>query len=217
MAAPSLVLREVKSNTRLRWGIWTIVGVVWLYGVLVLQDEVGVARQAYATLLKNQIRLQALLHETEWPRRQEEARKRLNQMEKRLWREANPGLAQAVIQDWLGQQMLAANMSIPTLNVAIYQDPTESGKQSHSLGLWKVTARITGKLTAEKMAALLSQIESEPRQLIIEGLKVKGVDDALNIEILLAAYFLPSESDKAAKRLASGNRLPVTVTGGHAP
>ena len=48
----SPLMAGVKDNPRLRLGLWLVVGIFWLYGLLLLRDEARLATSEHQTLAK---------------------------------------------------------------------------------------------------------------------------------------------------------------------
>jgi hypothetical protein len=111
-------------NTRLRWGLWVIGGILWVYALLLLGDRAATTRQASAQVGDEIDRLRSLSRSNPWPARVEEARQQLAALRSMVWndaaegRAADAGLAEAALQDWLRSTAVKAGLRVRELTVA---------------------------------------------------------------------------------------------------
>ncbi|OIR06760.1 hypothetical protein GALL_110080 [mine drainage metagenome] len=191
------LLAELKANPRLRWGLWTIVGVIWLYGVLAMHDEVQEKRDSYLALSKRVARIQGTATQSEWSNRLGEAKSLQLNLENRLWREGTIGLAQATFHDWLYQSAQQASLGNVQLLVAAQDDESEGsgGKGSADGGtrsasdLWRVSAKLSFDFNPQSFYPLLARIASHEKRVSIESLTIRSTPTP-KAELLLVAYFL---------------------------
>ena len=202
----------VKANPRLRVGLWIIMGVFWLYALLLLRDENRLALTEYQTLARKVVQLQAQSSQTEWTARAESAQALQLALEGRLWREGTIGLAQATFQDWLNQVMQQANLPRGVVTVAAQEENapennatvrTESGLNSD---LWKVSAKVGFDFTPKNLNALLDRIESHEKQIIVENLVVRGAPIP-RVDMVLVAYFQKAASLEKVNGANSGKTI----------
>ena len=204
----SPLIAAVKDNPRLRLGLWLIVGIVWLYGLLLLRDEARLAATEHQTLSRKVARLQAQSNQTEWMGRVEPAQAQQLALESRLWREGTIGLAQATFQDWLNQAVQQSNLTRAVVTVAaqeeIAPEKTTSIKTEPTLNrdLWKVSAKVGFDFTPKGLYALMGRLEGIDKQIIVENLVVRGPPSS-RAEMVLVAYFqkpAPAEELNAANK-----------------
>lgn len=190
----SALLTGIKVNPRLRRGLWLVVGIVWLYVVLLLRDEARVAQSEHQALAKKVARIELQSRQTEWTARVEPLQAVQIQLESRLWREGTVGLAQAAFQDWLNQAALLSNLTRTVISVAAQDENTpdknatvkpESNLDSES---WKVSAKVGFDFTPRGFYAFMGRLEGHDKQIIVETLIVRGPPLA-RAEMVLVAYF----------------------------
>ncbi len=188
------LLAGIKTNPRLRLGIWLIVGIAWLYGLLLLRDEVKHATSEHQALAKKVARVGAQAGQNEWVERVEPAQAMQLQLESRLWRESTIGLAQAGFQDWINQAVQQASLTRPVVSVAVQE---ESASDKNAAGtketepnrdLWKVSAKLSFDFTPKNLYALLGRLAGHDKQIVVETLVIRGAP-APRAELLLVAYF----------------------------
>jgi len=202
------LLTELKTNPRLRWGFWAIVGVLWLYGVLALRDEVQRKSDSYLVLSKKVARTQETAAQSEWPNRLGDARSLQLNLESRLWREDTIGLAQATFHDWLSQLAQQANLTKVQLVVAA-QDIESAGRKDSASSdgsgtriasdLWKLSAKLNFDFNPQSFYPLLTRISTHEKKVAVELLAIRSTPTP-KAELMLVAYFrkptpgVPAES-----------------------
>ena len=190
----SALRASVKDNPRLRLGLWLVVGIIWLYGVLLLRDEVRLATSEYEASAKKVARIEALSRQTEWMARAEPVQALQIELESRLWREGTIGLAQATFQDWLNQAVLQSGVNRAAVTVAAQEEntPEKSTTVKSDSGfdreLWKVSAKVGFDFIPKSLYALLGRLEGHDKQIIVESLVVRSLPSP-RAEMVLVAYF----------------------------
>lgn len=182
-------IEQLKTNSRLRWGVWLIVWMFWLYGVLELRDYQAAEREQYRSTLASVSRLHAQNSRTEWLSRVEPARTMAVQLESRLWQASSSGLAQAAFQDWLRTALAESGVAQPQIRVSgIDEDAgaAEGGKRGPA-DLWKIRANLSFGLNPEGLTDLLSRIEFGERLVGIESLVIRN-ETAPRVEMQLIAF-----------------------------
>ena len=191
------LLVPLQTNPRLRWGLWCIVGILWLYGILLLRDEVQAGQAQYQSIENNIARTRAQEVQKEWPERVAPATLLAVQLESRLWQSATPGLAQAALQDWLNQALAQAMIAKPRVTMSALgeidpgkdnaKDSTKSNTPTPSQ-FWKIRARIDIDFTPASFMALLGKIETHDKQIVVESLNIRS-QPTPRAELVLLAYF----------------------------
>lgn len=191
------LVAEIKGNQRLRIGVWVILGILWLYGILLMQDQVQQSEEAYLTASKKLARAKEVLAETEWPARLEAARSTRLELEGHLWRESTIGLAQASFQDWLTQVAQQVNLPKSALSVAAHEETTADTAASESPAtggvntqaqLWKVNAKLMFDFEQKSFYPLLLRLADHDKWVFIDSLVIRGAP-APRVELGLVAYF----------------------------
>ena len=195
----SPLLASIKSNPRLRLGLWFVLGIAWLYAILLLRDETGHAASEHQALAKKVARIEAQAGQVEGIERVEPARALLLQQENRLWRESTIGLAQAAFQDWLNQAVLQASLTRPMVTVAAQEESTLEKKATGAKDaepnndIWKVSAKASFDFTPKNLYALLARLSAHEQQIVVETLVIRGAP-VPRAEMLLVAYFQKQKS-----------------------
>lgn len=214
----SPLLAAVKANSRLRLGVLAIVAIAWLYGLLLLRDEIGLAAGEYQAVSKKLARVQLQATQTGWIARVEPARSAQLELESKLWRESTVGLAQAAFQDWLNQAVQQANLTRVSVAVGA-QEETVAGKNAASstetdttAGLWKVTAKISFDFTPKGLYSLLGRLEGYDKQIVVESVVVRGTPSPRAEMVLVAFFQRPAPANQPGEPPAGARKQPAETS-----
>lgn len=191
---PNGMLSHVRSNPRLRWGLWAILGILWFYTILVLRDVLQDEQDKYHDIIQSVSRLNAQLAQPEWISRAVSAKTMAVQMESRLWQAPTSGLAQAAFQDWLRTTLAQIGLNQAMLTVIALDDTTSAGAVTASpvagvpTDLWKVRATLSFEFNPENFTALMERIEFDEKLVSIETLSIRK-EPAPRVDMQLTAYF----------------------------
>lgn len=201
LARHDALFAEIKSNHRLRWGLWAIAVIVWLYLVLVLRDQVPRETQAYRAAARQLQETRSAASDTQWTARRAEAMRLSSELESRLWRAGSLGLAQASLNDFLARAAQQAAVQRPVISVAAQEaEPAASGGAA---GVWKVTARVSFEFSPSTFYAFLAGLASSESRIVVESINVRS-SSAARAELTLVAYFLGAAAAPAAAAAAKG-------------
>lgn len=221
-------LNQLRGNPRLRWGVLLIIGIFWLYGVLVLRDELHEQTQQQRSVVQSIARLRAQLAQTEWTARLTPAKVLAVQLEGKLWQAPTSGLAQAAFQDWLNATLLKSGITTPQISVTVVDDaltgPNTSSAAAASspnpdLGaapntptdLWKIKAKLNFELTTVIPSDVMARIESHDKQIVVGALNIRK-EPSPRLDMELFAFFQKTASPAASPASpppAAPNKPPV--------
>lgn len=199
MPAPEGFRQALRANPRLRWGMWLVGFILWIYGLLLLDEHVAAARADYSAAGARHARALAVAAETVWPDRLRAVRAAEARIDSRLWREPSPGLAQAAFQDWLGLAARGANLANTTLAVSVHEEPFDPSAAG-STTMWRARARLGANFAPAALAAFLKAVAENERAISVESLVVRGSAMPPRVEFTLAALFQPPAGDAPAER-----------------
>lgn len=190
-------IASVQQNPRLRWGVWSIAGILWLYGVLLLQEEVQKEGDAFQALNKKISRTEGIVSQADWDKKLKSVQAIQLDLESHLWREGTFGLAQASFHDWLTQALQQANTARALVAVTAQEAATPDDSESTApLGanledtaqLWKVTAKISFDFSPQTCYPLLARFASYEKRIVVESLIIRG-SPTPRVELVVVAYF----------------------------
>jgi len=211
-------LNQLRDNPRLRWGVALMVGIFWLYGILLLRETLQEENLQYRTAAQSISRLRAQLAQPEWTARLVPAKVMAVQLESRLWQAPTSGLAQAAFQDWLNAAMVNAKVNakdktsavppqitVTVIDEAVASTPNQQQDSSTTTpaGLWKIKAKLGVDFSAAALMAFLNQVENNEKQIIVGALNVRR-EPAPYVDMELYAYFQkqPGPAIKPMDKLA---------------
>lgn len=189
------LLNELRENPRLRWGVALIIGIFWLYGILLLRERLQEQEQQHRAAMQSISRLRAQLAQPEWAARVAPARDMAMQLEGRLWQAPTPGLAQAAFQDWLNAAMIKAGVTHPQITVTVIDEAVANvPNQNQDLGkttpvdLWKIRAKLGFDFSSATLLDFMSRIENHEKQIIVDTLNARK-EPTPRVEMELYGYF----------------------------
>ena len=180
------LLAQLKGSPILRISLALIISLLIINASLDLQASAE--RQ-----LKRQQQLQATINrnqqyaaEKDWPDRARQVGVVLATAESRLWQSAAPGLAQAVLHDWLQASLKKAAVTKPQVDMSINQ----STSNTDSNDLWLIRAKVSFEFKPTNFREWLLAITSGDKQIIIDRLLIKQ-EPTPRLEAQLVAPFRP--------------------------
>ena len=196
------IIAELKVNQRLRLGLWAILGILWLYGLLELRDDVQHKGEAHSALSKKTAKLKSMVTQSEWHSRQAEALSLQLKLEPRLWRESSIGLAQATFNDWLNQLTQQSSLSKVLLVVAAKEDESGAEKSQSEAGngartetsssnLWKVSAKLAFDFNPRTFYPFLTRITMNEKKIAVESLTIRSTPTP-KADLQLVVYYVKS-------------------------
>lgn len=188
-------LNELRNNPRLRWGVALIVGIFWLYGILLLRETLQEQEQQHRATAQSISRLRTQLTRPEWVARVAPARNMTVQLEGRLWQAPTSGLAQAAFQDWLNAAMIKAGVTRSQITVTVIDEAVANATNQNQdsstttpADLWKIRAKLGFDFNAATLLNFMSQIENHEKQIIVGALNARK-EPMNHVEMELVGYF----------------------------
>ena len=180
---------EFKANPRLRGGMWLCIAILWVYGILHLQDAAVAKGREFEALAKRIARIQAVADQKSWQSRVDEAQSIEKALIGRLWREQTQGLAQAAFQDWILQMLQQMAIPKPQLTVVVQDGPKPPGESGSSGEVWKVSARVAFDFNPKTFTQLIDKLAGHEKLVVLETLNIRSAPSP-RAEMTLVAYFV---------------------------
>lgn len=178
----SQLLTELRKNTRLRIGLWFIITIMMTYIMLVLNDYHVQLKRDYHNVATRLNQLQGIAQQTQWPERAIQVQELRTQLEARLWQANTKGLAQAIFQSWLQEEMFFAQIKQSRLQVETAVEVPQNPK------LWRVSAELKGIFVQKRFYSFLLEIAKSPRTIVTERLEIHQSSPP-RFSLVLTAYF----------------------------
>jgi len=189
-------IKQLSDNPRLRWGVALIIGIAWLYAILLMRDSLQQQTQQHRAATHSLARLSSQLAQPEWEARMASSKIRVTQMEGGLWQAPTAGLAQAALQDELNATLNKAGATHSLISVTVIDEIVEGAPDQNPDAattttphdLWKIKAKLGFDFSAPTLLAFLQQIETQDKHLVIETLNVRQAPTS-HVEMEVVAYF----------------------------
>ena len=112
-----------RSNERLRFGVYIIIAIIWLYGILVLRDSVAAKREGWLAAETRIVRSRAIANSGDWANRASEVKAATSDFETLLWKEGSLGLAQAAVQESINRALAGGGLIVRQAKVSVSDSP----------------------------------------------------------------------------------------------
>lgn len=157
---------EWQANARLRLGVFAAVGILWLWGLLVLQDQAA-AWTTEADAARQEVdRLRPMQTATHWTQRAQDARQVLEAADSMVWTAGSQGVMEADLQDLLKQWSEKAGLTVRELAVGV-------SSASPVPGVSVLHLRLAVDFNRVGLTALLSELHRSPKLMIVDVLRIK--------------------------------------------
>jgi len=187
-------LDEFRSKPRLRAGLAAVLALLWLLGLLELSDALDAARKERVRLSDEVARLRSVGSEQRWPALREQAEARLADHRSLAWREESEGRMQAMLQDWLREQLAAAGVQPRELVVTVLPartlSPSESGRKAELPADVRIArARLSFEFKPDALHQVLARLPASRRWIWVSRMTVDN-DSQRTVELELEALFV---------------------------
>ncbi len=185
--------QEWRENSRLRYGVYATIAIVWIYGILSLKDATEVERSTWQNTESRLARARATATSADWLRRSQDVVVAVNEYESLLWRDGSIGLSQAAFQERISQSLAAAGIVVRAMRVSPATDAPLSGDVGDIVPL---RARIQVEFRPSSFytwLGTLAKASGEKRAaVVIESMTIRasGFGQASIADVELAGYAL---------------------------
>lgn len=185
---------DLRGNRRLQVGLALAAALVWLLGLFELSDRLDAARSERSRLTGEVERLRLVRGEQQWPALRDQAQARLADYRSLAWREESEGRMQAMLQDWLREQLAAAGAEPRELTVTVQPargvGPAEGkGKSELPADMRIARARLSFEFKPDTLHQFLAKLSASLRWIWVTRMTVEN-DSRRLVEIELEALFV---------------------------
>lgn len=185
---------EMRGNPRLRAGLAAVVALLWVLVLLELSGALDAAREKHKELNGEVSRLRDLQGEQQWPALRDKAQERLADYRSLAWREESEGRMQAMLQDWLREQLAAAGVQPREMTVTVLPArsvaPTGSGRKSELPPDMRLArARISLDFKPDSLHQFLAKLPASRRWIWVSRLVIENESRRM-VEIELESLFV---------------------------
>lgn len=159
-------LAEVRQNTRLRVGLYLIVAVFWLYGLLVLRDHIAREKESWQGIESRIARVKSTAATADWTSRAQDVRAALSEYERLVWREGSIGISQATLQEWLQRSFTSAGVIVRAMQVSSQESASPSVASTNAANASASQAGNAGNPLSDLVVIRIrAQVEFRPQSL----------------------------------------------------
>jgi hypothetical protein len=197
-AATLVELRsQWQVNTRLRIGGAVIVGVLWIYALMVAADAMAAWRKGSESVAAEIDRLQPLVRANPWPARADDARQQLAALQSMVWTEGEGGdlgLIEAALQDWTRATAAKSGLRLREMTLSRATGPAAdaasagNGTAAPTLPGQVVKLRITADWGRSELVAFLAELGRSERVVVVERLLLRPAATPPSAEIDLRLW-----------------------------
>jgi hypothetical protein len=193
---------ELRSKPRLQAGLAVGLALLWLLVLLELTDALDAARQDKARLIDEVARLRTVGAEQHWPAMRDQTAGRLADHRSLAWREESEGRMQAMLQDWLREQLAAAGVQPRELVVTVLPartvSPSGSGRKAELQADMRIArARLSFEFKPDALHQILARLPTSRRWIWVSRLSVDN-DGQRVVELELEALFVLGAREAAS-------------------
>ena len=179
---------EFAENARARLGVWLILGIVLVYGLLVQSDRLQHARDAYAAESARLAHAETLRGGKDWMQLLAAEREASRALENAFWQAETEGVAQARLQATLTEMVKGLDLRRPNIRSGVSQAVPDVP------GVWQVQARLTCQYRPGAELQMWYRLATHPKKLVVERLDVRR--ETSRMTLIVSAYFVGIEPEQ---------------------
>lgn len=185
---------ELRSNARLRIGLMVVVALVWVLGLLEMLDQLDAARKDRSRLTGEVEELRLVGKEQHWMALRDQAQQRLADYRALAWREESEGRMQAMLQDWLREQLAAVGVQPRELTVTVLPargvTPAQrDGKAQLPADMRIARAQLSFEFKPDALHQFLARLPASLRWIWVSRMSVDN-DNRRMVDLELEALFV---------------------------
>ena len=177
--------RELTANTRLRWGVWLILGLVLGHVILVQSDRLAAVRIDHRAAIERLRKAEAVLEQRGIPALLEAEREAHRKIRSMYWQAKTEGLAEAKLQAALG----AALNRLGLTNIQFRSGSIRSVPDLP--GVWRVQLRLDARFRPGLELRIVNALAAHSKMLFVDRLDLRGRTQGQSYLLLIvSSYFV---------------------------
>lgn len=170
-------LQEVRRNSRLRYGIWTVLAILAVNLLLGQQDRLNLAIEDKRRVEAQFLRTRHAAN-VDWQSRLAAEQQLAARMEPFLWHAESTGVAQASLQK-------SITGILDTVEVLNYRVRVTGVRPVRNVpGLWRMDLSVGGRFKRSRASRLITLLEEMEKKVVVQSFSVS----AARVSILVSAY-----------------------------
>jgi hypothetical protein len=183
------LLSEWAGNARLRYGVYAMLAIIWLGGILALRDLAVAKRQAWQDVESRIVRAKRLAASGDWASRSTEAKAALADFQSVLWKEGSVGFAQAAIQEKINRSLASAGLPARRVSVAASDTPISAELADIVPMRARVSTDFREQALYTWLGGLRADVDAKRPALMVESLIIRGSPSPV-VDVELVGYLL---------------------------
>lgn len=179
--------QELARNVRLRVGVAVIGAILALYAVLVLRDWRAELHERYVERREYLRKVRGLAGQRVWQARAQEMAAARKALEAAVPSAASPGLAQAMAQGWIREQVAPFGAA-----VQVQSRPVE--RVDGEPGIVRIPTVVSGSLNPRSVVNLLQQIERRSALTVVEEALIRNRENR-TFQLTVVSYVRVEATD----------------------
>lgn len=185
---------ELRANARLRVGLVVVAALIWSLGLLEMLDRLDASRRDLERLRGEVEELRLVGTQRDWLPMREQAEQRLADYRSLAWREESEGRMQAMLQDWLREQLAAVGVQPRELSVTVLPArgvaPAERGRKAELPADMRIArAQLSFEFKPDALHQFLSKLPQSRHWIWVSRMSVEN-DSRRMVELELEALFV---------------------------
>lgn len=161
---------EFQQSARLRLLLWVVLGICWVYALLMARDSEATLKAEIASLQTRIAQSRVTGDSAHWKQREQDAADTLQALQVLSWPAQDANLAAAEAQDWLRALAGKTGLRLQDLRVLL-PDSASSGKQSGPKR--QLNLRLSADFSLLPLGAFLQEIGQAERGIVVERMQFK--------------------------------------------
>ena len=173
------------GNARLRAGLWVVLAIAWVYGLLLAGDAVEAERKRAEAVAEEIDSLRPLARGNPWTARLDDARQQLDALRAMQWPAAEVGLAEAAFQDWVRTTASKAGLRVRELSLSrtvLPATPAAAASAREGAGTL-IKLRLSVEMGRNELLAFLAEVGRYEQVVVVERLLMRPAQPVGSAEI----------------------------------
>ena len=184
-AALAQVGSAFAENLRVRWGVWGILGIVAVHGLLVQFDRLKAVRDDHAVEAARLARAETLRGGEDWMQLLAAEREAGRALEGAFWQAETEGVAQAQLHSALTDIVDGLDLRRPSIHSGVSQEVPGVA------GVWQVQTRLICYYRPGAELQMVYRLATYPKKLVVERLNIWR--ETSRMTLIVSAYFVGIE------------------------
>lgn len=186
------VRAEWEASARLRYGVWAVLGILCVYGLLLSLDAIDARKLRLQDVEAELLQAKSANADKGWPQRATEAEQQTVALAAMAWAEPEIGLSEAAFQDWLRNVSSRLGLKVKELAVSRSEEAARTaggnaGQATMPPGAVLMRARLIVDLQRAPVMSFLAEVARNERSVVVERMTLRANSQPPQAEFELRA------------------------------